>query len=428
MMIPAAGPVAASSQQNTQDLADTTAEAPPKQVATAMERLSRAARLIADVRIGADRLLEALFLTAEFPYQSDKSIQLVLKEESAMRKHFQDLRSLGKQLEESGVLNGSVKLRGNSWGLHMPLVCPDGAVVAYAWKRQLAGQAGASAVDRTRLALKAFTDQKRRFFPHLEDEAFIQCSDGELGVAKKPCFSHGLLPGHKDELREERTLSDIISSLQGIAPDIRIHTYQRLDWLKRASSLSSLPSDHFVDSSNEYGLQSSRNSTSVLGNAASISEDQIAVIELLSPSVFRAVVSLHPTGSTSPDAVAFFSTDEGGSYVHARGLSVFHVFRHVTEYADKALQYFQSTNVDTSLSLILRWICSYQTLFTKVCSKCERLLMMDESLALILPPVHRAYQNTSASNSHPNQLTASDRGHGSDFIFAYHIGCSNTDL
>ncbi|GKG66388.1 hypothetical protein Tco_0698263, partial [Tanacetum coccineum] len=27
------------------------------------------------------------------------------------------------------------------------------AVVAYAWKRQLAGQAGASAVDRTRCAL-----------------------------------------------------------------------------------------------------------------------------------------------------------------------------------------------------------------------------------------------------------------------------------
>jgi mediator of RNA polymerase II transcription subunit 27 len=57
---------------------------------------------------------------------------------------------LGRQLEESGVLNGALKARGNSWGLHMPLVCPDGAVVAYAWKRQLAGQAGASAVDRTR--------------------------------------------------------------------------------------------------------------------------------------------------------------------------------------------------------------------------------------------------------------------------------------
>jgi hypothetical protein len=57
---------------------------------------------------------------------------------------------LGRQLEESGVLNGALKARGNSWGLHMPLVCPDGAVVAYAWKRQLAGQAGASAVDRTK--------------------------------------------------------------------------------------------------------------------------------------------------------------------------------------------------------------------------------------------------------------------------------------
>lgn len=58
---------------------------------------------------------------------------------------------LGKQLEESGVLSESLLSRSNSWGLHMPLVCPDGAVVAYAWKRQLAGQAGASAVDRTRL-------------------------------------------------------------------------------------------------------------------------------------------------------------------------------------------------------------------------------------------------------------------------------------
>ncbi|CAH8294587.1 unnamed protein product [Eruca vesicaria subsp. sativa] len=73
---------------------------------------------------------------------------------------------LGKKLEESGVLTESLRLRSNTWGLHMPLVCPDGAVVAYAWKRQLAGQAGASAVDITRLSLKAFTDQKRCFPSH----------------------------------------------------------------------------------------------------------------------------------------------------------------------------------------------------------------------------------------------------------------------
>lgn len=63
---------------------------------------------------------------------------------------------LGNQLETSGVLNSATKLQSNSWGLHMPLICPDGAVVAYTWKRQLAGQAGTSAVDRTRLDLISF--------------------------------------------------------------------------------------------------------------------------------------------------------------------------------------------------------------------------------------------------------------------------------
>lgn len=425
--IQADGVMAAPLQQNRQDPASTMAEAPPKQVATAMERLSRAARLIAGIRIGADRLLEVLFLAADSPHQSNKTIQLILKEEAAMRQNFQDLRSLGKYLEDSGVLNGSVNLRGNSWGLHMPLVCPDGAVVAYAWKRQLAGQAGASAVDRTRLALKAFTDQRRRFFPHLEDEVFTQQSEGELGFAKKPRNSHQLLSGHNNEVMEGRTLSDIINGLQGVAPDVRVYTYQRLDWLKRASSLSSLSSDHLVDSSNEYIFQTTSNSRSVLGNTASIAEDQTAVIELLSPSLFRAVVSLHPAGSMNPDGVAFFSTDEGGSYVHSRGLSTFHVFRQVTEHADKAMQYFQSVDLDTSLLLLLRWICSYQTLFTQVCSKCGRLLAIDESLALILPPVHRTYNQTSASKSYPNQLISSDNGHGSDFVFAYHIGCSTDD-
>ncbi|CAI0462755.1 unnamed protein product [Linum tenue] len=127
------------------------AEAPPKQVALAMDRLAQAARLIADVRIGGDRLLEALFFAAQ-SHQSNKTLQFLLKEDASMRQHLQDLRTVGRQLEETGVLNDSMKSRGNSWGLHIPLVCPDGAVVAYAWKRQLAGQAGASAVDRTREA------------------------------------------------------------------------------------------------------------------------------------------------------------------------------------------------------------------------------------------------------------------------------------
>lgn len=71
-----------------------TAEAPPKQVALAMERLTQAARHIADVRLGADRLLEALFLAAQ-PHQSNKQDNLFSQEDAAMRQHLQDLRSIG---------------------------------------------------------------------------------------------------------------------------------------------------------------------------------------------------------------------------------------------------------------------------------------------------------------------------------------------
>ncbi|KAK2655399.1 hypothetical protein Ddye_008451 [Dipteronia dyeriana] len=42
-------------------------------------------------------------------------------------------------------------MRKNFWSYNVhQVVCPDGAVVAYAWERQLAGQAaGASAINRT---------------------------------------------------------------------------------------------------------------------------------------------------------------------------------------------------------------------------------------------------------------------------------------
>lgn len=71
-----------------------TAEAPPKQVALAMDRLAHAARLIADIRLGADRLLEALFVVSQ-PHQSNKPLQLFSTEDASMRQHLQDLRAVG---------------------------------------------------------------------------------------------------------------------------------------------------------------------------------------------------------------------------------------------------------------------------------------------------------------------------------------------
>ncbi|CAA0814735.1 Mediator of RNA polymerase II transcription subunit 27 [Striga hermonthica] len=388
-------------------------DAPPKQVAQALEQLGQAGRLIADVRLGADRLLEALFFVGDKPHHqhSAKCLNLFLKEESLMRHHLQSLRAIGRQLEESGVLNDSLRSRSNSWGLHMPLVCPDGAVVAYAWKRQLAGQAGASAVDRTRLALKAFTDQKRRFFPHLSD-------DSVLGpAAKKHCTP---LPISHEEMSEPKTLSDILSNLEKEVFNLKTFTYQRMDWLERASSLASGADEGTTDPSKG---QSTFSSTSKWGQSSVSSHggDKSAVIELLLPCVFRAIISLHTAGSMVPDAVAFFSPDEGGSYLHARGFSSHHVYKHISEHASMALQYFVFATPERALHSLLHWVCTYQTLFMEACSKCSKLLSMDKQSGLVLPPVKRPFRNFTASKSSPKGPSATN---GSlNLIPAFHISC-----
>lgn len=398
-----------------------TTEAPPKQVALALERLAQAGRLIADVRLGADRLLEALFVAAQ-PHQSNKPLHLFIKEDAAMRQHLQDLRTIGRQLEGTGVLNEPLRSRSNSWGLHMPLVCPDGAVVAYAWKRQLAGQAGASAVDRTRLALKAFTDQKKRFFPHLDDRVHDQSTEPE---SKKHCVPQALPASNQEELSDCKTLSDVLMRLEKEVPNLKIFTYERLDWLKRASSLPSSANESPLELLKEHNFHSSSKLRPGLQNT--VAADKVAVIELLFPSIFRAIVSLHPVGSIEPDAVAFFSPDEGGNYIHARGSSVYHVFRHITEHAGTALQFFLGIRTETSLYFLLHWICSYQTLFSKVCSKCGQLLAMDKRLALLLPPVSRPYRHFFPTVTSSAQLISSTNEQSSDVVSAYHIGCFSED-
>ncbi|CAO2816141.1 unnamed protein product [Amaranthus hypochondriacus] len=401
------------SEQQPQQLplmAETTGDAPPKQVAMAMGRLSQAARLIADIRIGVDRVLEALLLPTESDQRS-KNANLIHKEDSSMRQHLQDLRNIGRQLESSGVLNEALRSRSNSWGLHMPLVCPDGAVVAYAWKRQLAGQAGASAVDRTRLALKSFTDQKQRFFPHLDRES----------SSKKRCVSHDSLV-ENPEAKNYKTLTDTLESFKKEAPNIKISTYERLEWLKRASSLPSPANEDSFDTS--MVAQSYHHSSSLRSESSGVSPDKVAVIEIYIPSVLRAVVSLHPAGSKDPDAVAFFSPDEVGSYVHARGSSVYNVYRHLTEFSNVALQYFLGDKSDMALNLLLHWISSYQSLFTLPCSKCGRLLSMDRQSGLFLPPVHRPYQSLLAAK----YATDAPKNTSFNTDLAYHVSCYRPDV
>ncbi|CAM8934804.1 unnamed protein product [Rhodiola kirilowii] len=407
-----------------------TEEAPPKQVALAMERLTQAGRLIADIRIGVDRVLEALFVSSDPHHTNNKPVHLLVTEDASIRQHLKDLRAIGCKLEESRVLNESLRSRSNSWGLHMPLVCPDGAVVAYAWKRQLAGQAGASAVDRTRLALRAFTDQKRRFFPHLDDGANGQSSVNEPGT-KRHAGSQVSVISPPKELHECASLSDTLKYFEKEVPQMKIYTYQRLEWLKKAAALSSSSLHDNSETSKEHSFRpSSTNlipgSDDVISGASDV--DRIAVIELLVPCVFRALISLHSAGSTDPSAVSFFSPDEGGSYVHPRGVSVFHVFRHITEQAATAIQFFLSSRSNAALYLLMCWIGNYQSLFTKVCSKCGRLLSMDKQSGLLLPPVNRPFRQLSFSQILTKQPSSSAKGQNLNSFRAYHIGCPSEEM
>lgn len=148
-----------------------------------------------------------------------------------------------------------------------------------------------------RLALNSFTDQKRRFFPHLDSEP----------SSKKQCVSQESLVDNPEDAADYSTLTNTLQCLEKEVPNVKIQTYERLEWLKRASSL---PASENEDSFDTSMAQAYHGSSSLRPESPHVPSEKVAVIELFVPSVFRAVVSLHPVGSTDPDAVAFFSPDE----------------------------------------------------------------------------------------------------------------------
>lgn len=156
-----------------------------------------------------------------------------------------------------------------------------------------------------RLALKAFTDQKRRFFPHLDDGLNDQNTEPN---SKKRCGSQVVISSHHEDLSDCKTLSEVLTRLEKEVPHLKISTYERLDWLKRASSLPASANESSVETLKKHNFHSSNRLKP--GSLGDVPMDKVAVIEFLFPSVFRAIVSLHPAGSIDPDAVAFFSPDE----------------------------------------------------------------------------------------------------------------------
>lgn len=153
-----------------------------------------------------------------------------------------------------------------------------------------------------RLALKAFTDQKRRFFPHLEDDQIDRSHNDTIKIppSKQPRLSHRPTPNANIDSSEQKpTLADILKSIETEFPGVTISTYQRLEWSKRAESLYAVMNDSSLDQPKEQ----------IIANLSS-NINNVAVIELVAAGVYRVLVSLHPVGSTDPDAVAFFSPNE----------------------------------------------------------------------------------------------------------------------
>lgn len=161
------------------------------------------------------------------------------------------------------------------------------------------------AFDVYRLALKAFTDQKRRFFPHLDDGLNYQNTEPN---SKKHCGSQVVTSSHQEDLIDCKTLSEVLTRMEKEVPHLKISTYERLDWLKRASSLPASANESSIETLKSHNFHSSNRLKS--GSLSDVPIDKVAVIELLFPSVLRVIVSLHPAGSIDPDAVAFFSPDE----------------------------------------------------------------------------------------------------------------------
>ncbi|MED6211457.1 hypothetical protein PIB30_073819 [Stylosanthes scabra] len=119
---------------------------------------------------------------------------------------------------------------------------------------------GCLCLDRTRLALKAFTDQKSRFFPHLDYGL-----EANESASKKLCGSVESTVDPKEE-----------SSILKMLPDVL----------------------------NYPGSNKLR-----LGSLGTVATEKVAVIEMSVPSTFRGLISLHPAGSTDPDDVAFFAPE-----------------------------------------------------------------------------------------------------------------------
>lgn len=401
---------------NTMSSGPESDQAPPRRLATALEGLGRAVRHIADVRTGADLLLEALDASAHVRGRETggkKSSDGIQKAAEAMRKALDELRSTGKELEAAGVLNGAQQRfeENGLWNMPVPFVAPDGALVPYAWKRQIAGQAAASAYDRARLALKAFTEQKRRVFPGLAATTL---------EAKRP-----RVEGSEASEASGPSLPDLLRRLQPETQGMAVTPYDRLAWMNKSKSKDGM-SNLVLTSNSSLSIRHGNAGAPQAGGDNSTTStrqtEKLAILEASIPGVLVAVVSVLPTSSVYPDAVALFSPAETGGHIQAWGVSQHKLYQRFSEHAARVLHHLLQQDRSSALELLLRWLHSYRTLFTQQCSVCKHVMAFDGASDLIFPPLVRPTPRPtipkSVQNSKPEESNVESE------LLAYHLGCT----
>lgn len=160
--------------------------------------------------------------------------------------------------------------------------------------------------------MKAFTEQKRRFFPGL-----AATSTSATG-AKRP-RSEGLETADA----VEPSLPDLLRRIQPETQGMVVTPYERLTWVKKSNpkgGMSAIFAGRMLTSNSSLSVRHGNAGTpqqppqAGVDNSTSSARqaEKIAVLEASIPSVLLAVVSVRPAGSLYPDAVALFSPAEVG--------------------------------------------------------------------------------------------------------------------
>lgn len=150
-----------------------------------------------------------------------------------------------------------------------------------------------------RLAAKAFTEQKRRYFPGLA----AQTSEG-----KRP---------RVEGSEASEVLPELLRRLQPETQGMAVTPYERLAWINKSKSKDA----RILTSNSSLALRHGNAAAAAVPPQAAGGDnpttstketEKLAVLEASIPGVLVAVVSVLPAGSVFPDAVSLFSPAEVG--------------------------------------------------------------------------------------------------------------------